>query len=343
MDTKKRGLVKMIYLDQNNKIDDKKLKEIANEMRDGKIAIFPTETVYGIGTNGFNEKALRKLYQIKNRNFKNPLNLLVNSTEMIELVAKDISKLEYALMKAFFPGPFTIILKKKSIVPNIITNNTDLVGVRIPNHPIAKKLVNYANIPIACPSANLSGKLSNSDLQNVNTAFLNKVDYIINAGQTNLGIESTIVRIIDGIPHILRPGNITAEQIRKIAGNVIIDSHHFSNVEWKHYQLDTKSTLVYSEDISKMTNEIKIIAKKYNNPIILCYSENKKAYSNFNIIDIGSNKDLKTVSSNLFLNLKKAQNFNSDIILIEGIKESGLGLAIMNRLLNVCNNSFIKI
>ena len=140
------------YLNFNNKIDYSKLKIPAKIIKNGGIVIFPTETVYGIGTNGLDEKAIKKLYEVKQRPLNKPISLLVNSFDMINEVAKDITELEYTLIKKFFPGPLTLILKKKDIVPDILTSNSDTIGIRMPANEIALKLIEYANVPIATPS-----------------------------------------------------------------------------------------------------------------------------------------------------------------------------------------------
>lgn len=167
------------YLDLKDDIDYTKLKEPAEIIKNGGIVVFPTETVYGIGTNALNANAVRKLYEIKKRPLDKPISLLVSNMEMIEHVAKDITKLEYALIKEFFPGPLTIILKKKDIVPNIVTANQDTIGIRMPIEKTALKLIDYVGSPIATPSANISGKPSGTDIENIMKEFDGKVDYFI--------------------------------------------------------------------------------------------------------------------------------------------------------------------
>ena len=289
-------------LDLKNDNDYTKLKEAAQIIKNGGLVLFPTETVYGLGANGLDKNAVKKIYIAKGRNENNPINLLVSNIEMIESIAKEISEIEYKLMSAFFPGPFTIILKKKPIVPSILTANGDTVGVRMPSGIIAKELVELAGVPIAAPSANISGKLSGTSFDDLYNDFKDKVDYMIDGGNSSIGIESTIVKVIDNIPHILRPGSITDEQIEKIAGTVIKDyeysSSNIPSSNYDHYTLNSKSLLVISND-----NEI---------------------------------------AKNIFSNLRKADSFNPDIVIIEGVKNEGVGLAIMNRLIKACDD-FIKI
>ncbi len=204
------------YLDFKEKIDYTKLKEVARTIRQGGIAVFPTETVYGIGTNGLKENSVKRLYEVKQRPLNKPISLLVNGINMINEIAQEITDLEKALIKEFFPGPLTIILKKKDTVPNIVTANSNMVGVRMPSNEIALKLIEYAGVPIATPSANISGKPSGTNMEDIMKDFEGKVDYFLDDGPSKIGISSTIVQVIDGVPHILRQGKITEEQIMNI-------------------------------------------------------------------------------------------------------------------------------
>lgn len=205
-----------MYLDFKNKTDYTKLKEPAKIIKEGGIAIFPTETVYGIGTNGLNEEAVKQLYEVKQRPLNKPISLLVNSIDMIEEIAKDITDIEYELIKEFFPGPLTIILKKKDVVPNILTANQDTVGIRMPANKIAIKLTDYAGVPIATPSANISGRPSGTNIKDIMEDFDGKVDYFVDEGPSKIGLASTIVKVEKGIPKILRKGAISEEQIKQI-------------------------------------------------------------------------------------------------------------------------------
>lgn len=204
------------YLDFKEKIDYTKLKEVARTIKQGGVVVFPTETVYGIGANGLSENAVKRIYEVKQRPLNKPISLLVNGTDMINEIAQDITDLEKALIREFFPGPLTIILKKKDIVPNIVTANSNTVGVRMPSNEIALKLIEYAGVPIATPSANISGKPSGTNMEDIMKDFEGKVDYFIDDGPSKIGISSTIVQVIDGVPHILRQGKITEEQIMNI-------------------------------------------------------------------------------------------------------------------------------
>lgn len=207
------------YINMKNNLNYDKLKEPAQIIKKGGIVVFPTETVYGIGTNGLDKNAIKKLYEVKQRPLNKPISLLVNNIEMIEKIAKNITEVEYKLMERFFPGPLTIILEKRDIIPDILTSNTNTVGIRMPSGEIAKKLIEFAGVPIATSSSNISGKPSGTNITDIKKDFEGKVDCFIDNGESEIGVPSTVIRIIDNIPHILRQGTISEEEIRKIIAN----------------------------------------------------------------------------------------------------------------------------
>lgn len=342
------------YLDLRKGKDYNKLQLPANIIKNGGVVIFPTETVYGIGANGLNLEAVKKIYIAKGRKQDNPLILHISSMQMLSQIACNISEMEYKLMENFWPGPFTIILERKPIVPNIVTGGLNTVGIRMPSGKIALKLIESAGAPIAAPSANISGKPSGTNISDIIDELYNKVDYIIDGGDCDVGLESTVVRVIDGIPTILRPGKITPEQIKKVVGNVKVDEHVLNNLEdnkevlspgmkYRHYAPNSKCVLVYSDDNNKLVEKIKEISGNYNNPLIISFTENKNYYDIKNIIDIGHKDNLEEIAKNVFTILRKVDAFNPDIVIIEGVKEEGIGLAIMNRLIRACEYNFITI
>ena len=202
-----------MYLDLKNNTDYTKLIEPAQIIKNGGLVIFPTETVYGIGANGLDKNAIKKIYEAKQRPLNKPISLLVSNIGMIESVAKDITDIEYAIIKKFFPGPLTIILKKKKIVPDVLTAGSDTIGIRMPANNIALNLINYAGVPIATPSANISGKPSGTNLNDIMKDFAGKVNCFIDDGPSKIGLASTIVKVVDGKVHILRQGSISIDEI----------------------------------------------------------------------------------------------------------------------------------
>ena len=204
------------YFDWQQKINENELRETAKDLKNGKIAIFPTETVYGIGANGLDKNAIKKIYEAKQRPLNKPISLLVSNIDMIENVAKDITNIEYSIIEKFFPGPLTIILKKKETIPDILTAGSDTIGIRMPANDIALNLINYAGVPLATPSANLSGKPSGTNLKDIIKDFDGNVDCFIDDGPSKIGLASTIVKVIDGVPHILRQGSISIDEINSV-------------------------------------------------------------------------------------------------------------------------------
>lgn len=207
------------YIDLKNSKDYEKLKEAAEVIKQGGIVVFPTETVYGIGTNGLDKQAIKKLYEIKKRPFEKPISLLVSDFDMIERVARDITDIEYNIMENFFPGPLTIILNKKDIVPDILTSNGNTVGVRMPQDEITKKLIEYVGVPIAATSANISGGKSGTNLEAIMKEFKREVNYFIDGGESKIGVSSTVVKVIYNVPYILREGSIKKETIQNAINN----------------------------------------------------------------------------------------------------------------------------
>ncbi len=335
-------------IDFKENIDEEQLKEISTSFHKGELVIFPTETVYGIGANALDKDAVNSIFIAKGRAQDNPLIVHISNFDMLNTLVEEPNEIEKKLIDAFMPGPFTIILKKKDIIPDNVTCGLDTVGIRFPENDIAREIIEYINLPIAAPSANISSRPSGTKIDDIKDEFNNKVDIIIDGGETKIGIESTVVKVIDGIPTILRPGKITPEDIKKVIGIVKVDEHVFKNdnldkvespgMKYKHYAPNTKCLLVYgtSED-----NYIDLInSNKTDNTLILGFNEHKKYFDNF--ISIGSINNLDEISHNIFSLLRKADQYNPDLIIIEGVKKEGLGIAIMNRLLRASSFNYIE-
>lgn len=335
------------YLDLRNNYNKNDLLEAAKYIKEGKLVLFPTETVYGIGANGLDDNAIKKIFIAKNRAQDNPLILHISNIKMIDKFTKDVTELEKKLINNFFPGPLTIILKRKDNVPNSVTAGLDTVGIRMPSNKIAKDLIELANTPIAAPSANISGKPSGTNVQDIFEELNNKVDYIIDGGDTSIGLESTVIRVIDNKIHILRPGKITYEDLIKYA-DVIIDKNVLEQInnneqvlspgmKYKHYAPNTKCLLIYSDNKDKLIKEL----KKYDNEnnLIITNNKNIKLFNN----SIGYGESLEEISHNIFRLLRKIDNENKKLIIIEGVESEELGLAIMNRLIRACSHNYINI
>ena len=344
-----------MYYNWKENIKKEELEIICNLIKNGETVVFPTETVYGIGANALDIDAVKKIFEAKGRPSDNPLIVHLAEKEKITEIAKDITEMEWKLIDAFMPGPFTIILKRKEIIPDIVTARLDTVAVRIPKNDISKEIIKGTGLPIAAPSANISGKPSGTTFNTVRSELEDKVAAIIDGGETEIGLESTVVKVIDNIPVILRPGKVTPEDIQRVVGIVKVDDKILKKVEenqvvespgmkYKHYSPDSKCKLIYFEDEDIQIEKMNQIIEEYNkNVIVLGFEEHKESLkiSENKFITIGSKDNLDEMAKKIYEALREADKLRPELILIEGTKSEGLGIAIMNRLLRTCNYDFL--
>lgn len=337
-------------LKQNNNLD--KIEEAANYIKEGKLVLFPTETVYGIGANALDEKAVNKIFKAKGRASDNPLIVHICNLDMLKSLVKEIGEVENKLINNFWPGPLTIIFDRKECIPNNVTAGLETVGIRMPSNRIARKFIELSELPIAAPSANISGKPSGTKIEDIIDELDGKVDYILDAGMADIGVESTVVRVIENKVHILRPGKITKEDIENLGIEVIIEKQIMEEckaeekvmspgMKYRHYAPNTKCLLVYSDDNNKLVDKINEEIELYKNVLVLGKTSNLDKYKIDNKLDMG--ESLEDISKNIFTLLRKVDKYKVDLVIIEGVKKEGLGLAIMNRLIRACEHNYIEI
>lgn len=253
---------KILKIDKDN-IDREMILESANAIREGELVAFPTETVYGLGANGLDEDAVKKIYIAKGRPSDNPLILHISSGEELQPLVKDIPPIAYKCMERFWPGPLTMIFKKSEIIPSIITGGLDTVAIRMPSHPIASALISASGVPIAAPSANTSGRPSPTNAEHVMEDMKEKIPIIIDGGNTGIGLESTVLDLSVENPMILRPGGITLEDLREIIPNVTQDRSIVQNnavpkspgQKYRHYAPKAEMIL-FTGRVDDMVEEI---------------------------------------------------------------------------------------
>lgn len=348
----------MEVLDFKNKIDVEKLEKTANCINQGGLVVFPTETVYGIGANALDENAVSNIFKAKGRPNDNPLIVHISNLEMLEKLVSNVNNIERTLMETFWPGPLTVILPKKDILPNNVTCGLSTVGIRMPKDEVALKLIQMSGVPIAAPSANISGKPSGTTIEDIYSELKDKVDYMIDSSVTNIGVESTVVKVVDDEVVILRPGKISPDDISKLGINVKLDEHLFRDIQddekvespgmkHRHYAPSTKTILVDGEDNDKACKKISsIITENASKKIaVLSYDENKNRFEEFDIkfFSLGKFNDLNTISQNIFRTLRKIDNLNVDFCIIQGVEKKDIGIAIMNRLIRACEYNVIKV
>lgn len=346
----KRGSEMTRYYDLTTNNDIEKIKQCGEIIRNGGLVIFPTETVYGIGANALSEEATKKIFLAKGRAQDNPLIVHISNYDMIEKVATISNEIEKKLINTFMPGPFTIILPKKEIVPNSVSAGLETVGVRMPSNEIARMLIEQSKVPIAAPSANISGRPSGTVLQDIKEEFDGKVNAMIDGGKVTIGLESTVVKVINGVTTILRPGKVTVEDIKKVVGDVNVSENVMGKVKseekvespgmkYRHYAPKTKCVLVCGNDEEQITKINKIIKEKVT--IVIGFDEHKRAINTNRFISLGKKDNLEEISNNLFTKLREADKQMAELIAIEGVEAKGLGLAIMNRLIRTCEYDIV--
>lgn len=343
---------KIIKIDKD-KFDLEDLKEAAEIIKRSGIVAFPTETVYGLGANGLNEEAVKKIYKAKGRPSDNPLILHIGEVEQLESLVKELPETALKCIQAFWPGPLTIILRRKTIVPDIITAGLTTVAVRMPENPIARALINLAKVPIAAPSANLSGRPSPTSGKHVMEDMLGKIEMIIDGGETGIGLESTVLDLSEELPIILRPGGITYEDLKKVLPDVIEDKANLEKdllpkspgQKYRHYAPKAEMIL-FTGDLENIISNIKKHTDKsnieYKKVGIMATDETKDNYSNAIVKSLGTRKDKKTIANSLFNILREFDNLDVDIIFAEGVDLDHIGLAIMNRMMKASGGKIIK-
>ncbi len=330
-----------------NGLDLKMIKKAGKAIREGKLVIFPTETVYGIGANGFDEVAVKNIFRVKGRASDNPLILHVGNFDMIDMVCKNINSTERRLIDTFFPGPLTVVLEKSDLVPDAVSGGLATVGVRMPNNEIARNLINFSGVPVAAPSANISGKPSGTCVFDIDDSLKDNVSFVIDGGSTLVGIESTVVRVVSGVVNILRPGKISLEDFIDAGFDAVYNKNIFNDVKlndkvmslgmkYKHYAPNVECLLIYSEDNEKFVSKVHEFESDYN-ILVVCMENNFEKFKN--AISMGSS--LEEVSHNIFHILRELDKTNYDLVIVEGVKKKGLGVAIMNRLIRACSYNYI--
>lgn len=207
----------MIVFDWKNEVNQNELNIVVDMLKKNELVILPTETVYGLGANACSNIACKKIFEAKGRAQDNPLIVHVSDINMIEKVACDLNEVEKKLVKAFMPGPFTLILKKSKMISDVASCNMNTIGVRMPSNKIINEVIRKCGFPIAAPSANISGKPSGTNVLDIKDEFDSRVNVIVDGGDSDIGIESTVVKVIDNIPVILRPGFVTEDDIKGVA------------------------------------------------------------------------------------------------------------------------------
>ncbi len=338
---------------------DNLLKEPAEILANGGTVAFPTETVYGLGANALDDLAIQKIYEAKGRPSDNPLIVHIASIDMLNALVLEIKSYVHKLMSDFWPGPITFVLQKRPEISSKVSGGLETIAVRMPSHIIALRLIALSGKPIAAPSANLSGKPSPTASKYVVADLYGRVDCIVDGGDCEVGLESTVLDVTGDVPVILRPGKITKEQIEACVGTCEIDAaiqglaidtsgvakspgmkyrHYAPNAE-VHVYVGTTSEVIrffYEKTQALLTGssthvgimtfdeDAEVLYKLFDHVPEIC--------GKVDIIKLGSAKDWSLYGNKLFDCLRKVDEIGCDVVLVRGVEEVGLGGAIMNRL-----------
>ncbi len=309
------------------------LEVAAKKIIAGDIVAFPTETVYGLGADGLNPTAVAKIFEAKQRPSFNPLILHIASRDQLKELVNIESDIVYKLINHFWPGPLTLVLPKKKIVPDIVTAGHQTVAVRMPQHPIAKALIEACGRPIAAPSANQFGFLSPTTAEHVEKQLGDRVNTILDGGKSDVGVESTIVEITEDKVWLLRHGGISLEQLQNVCDSVEVknvdpDKPNAPGQLFHHYAPNIPMKFI--SDVSEKDLDGKKIGG-------LFFKENRSKINFTQVEFLSVAGDMREAAANLFFKLHALEVKDLDLILVEQVEEKGLGIAIMDRLVKATN------
>ncbi|MFH1798428.1 MAG: L-threonylcarbamoyladenylate synthase [Candidatus Omnitrophota bacterium] len=320
-------------------IDMELIKRAVEALHNRALVAFPTETVYGLGANALDSKAVAGIFKAKDRPLDDPLIVHISEIKDLYKITAEVPPEAEKLINRFWPGPLTIILKKSELIPEIVTTGLDTVAVRMPSNTIAKKFISIAGVPIAAPSANLFGRPSPTTARHVIDDLNGRIDIVLDGGSTEIGIESTVVEFDRGKIIILRPGGISLEELQLISGEVMLvsDTEQTEKAPGKyprHYS--PKAEVVLMEDNSfqkeRVLSKAREMSSQGRKVGIMVKQEHENEYKGFKVKVLGPENDARICAARLFSILREFDSEETEVIIVESIQEKGLGCAVMNRL-----------
>ncbi|MCC8168871.1 MAG: threonylcarbamoyl-AMP synthase [Oscillospiraceae bacterium] len=330
---------------------EENIEEAGEIIRNGGLVAFPTETVYGLGASAFNPDAASKIYEAKGRPSDNPLIVHISDKALIGKLALEITSRAKKLIDSFMPGPFTIILKKSDNIPDAVTAGLDTVGIRLPSNETAVRFIAAAGVPIAAPSANISGKPSPTRVDHVIQDMSGKIDGIIDGGECSVGVESTIIDASGERPVLLRPGGITLEMLREIVPETMPDEHIFKSVsaderplcpgmKYKHYAPNAEVIVVEGEK-DAVQAKIRALLKENRGRITGVLTMYGSAYDEAVILSAGDSD--RSYAKKLFAALREFDALGVELVFAEFCEKDGYGAAVKNRLYKSAGNNVIHV
>ena len=312
----------------------------AEIIKNGELVAIPTETVYGLGANGLDPDAVAKIFKAKGRPQDNPLILHISDAKDMEKYCHSIPECAYRLAEAFWPGPLTLVLPARENVPSCTTAGLPTVAIRCPDNAVTREIIRLSGVPIAAPSANISGKPSTTTAQHVLHDHQGKIAAVVDGGPCRVGVESTILDLSDGMPRLLRPGGITGEQLGAIVGDIVLDKAITASVEkdevvkapgmkYRHYAPDCK-VLIVDGDLPAAVGYVKAHFAPGNR--VLCFEEELEAFGEFDPLAYGKNADRDTLLAGLFAALRELDDKRIGTVFARCPDGSGKAVAVQHRL-----------
>lgn len=332
------------------------VKQASNYIKKDELVAFPTETVYGLGANAFSGDAVAKIFKAKGRPQDNPLIVHVDSIEMASKLAY-INDDARKILEEFWPGPFTAVLKKKDIVPAGVTAGLDSVGIRMPSSDAMLEVIKRTRCPIAAPSANKSGSPSPTEAYHVENDLVGRLPLILDGGSCKYGVESTVCDLTTHIPLVLRPGAITVEQIKELTGSVEVSPNILTpllsnekptspGMKYKHYAPHADVFVIKGEKKSLVAKTNEMYDEDIANgdkPVIFCFKKDVAYFGSRNVMIQGGNDNINEVAKYLFKNLRDIDNLGYTKVYFESLPTTGMGLAVMNRIIRAAGFKLILV
>jgi len=341
----------------SQELDIEKVRLAADFIKQGGLVAFPTETVYGLGADALNGEAVLSLFRVKRRPLDNPPIVHICDVKDVYRLAEMVPFRAKALMERFWPGPLTLIFKRSEVVPDVTVAGLDTIAVRMPRHNVALALIRESGCPIAAPSANLAGKPSPTSAEHVLDDLGGRIDAVLDAGPTVVGVESTVLDLTVDPPQVLRPGGTPFEVLREALRGVELnpavtaekalwmEKVRSPGVKYKHYAPDAEVVVVEGEVnavVAKASELVKFYREEGRKVGVLATDETATCYGGCVVKSLGSRRDLAVVARNLFRLLREFDLEGVDVIVAEGVPAEGLGLAVMNRLRKASGYHIVK-
>lgn len=361
-DRVKRVSKKEIYMKteivkiDEEQIDQEAIARAGEILKRGGLVAFPTETVYGLGGDALNENSSRLIYAAKGRPSDNPLIVHITNMEALEKIVTEIPPAARKLAERYWPGPLTMIFHKSNAVPLATTGGLDTVAVRMPSHKTARAMIDAAGGYIAAPSANRSGRPSPTVARYVIEDLDGLVDMIIDGGEVNIGLESTIIDLTGEVPTILRPGYVTQDMLTETLGLVDVDrtildansrqAPKAPGMKYRHYAPKGNLSIVEGEPervVSYINERISALQKEGRKTGVIATDETVARYHGDDIKSVGSRRDEEVIARHLFRILREFDDDNVEVMFTESFETAGIGQAIMNRLLKAAGHQVIQV